>query len=131
MSHKVYLVERLMAASCYITLGWAGIVLLIAQALFKLQPTKFVSYHIFQAIFLFFAYYVISQLLGLVMVVISPIPIINNIPIILNSAIPMLAGFSIIEALVAVVLFYLIISSLFGKYSFLPWVSNIVKYWVR
>ena len=131
MSHKVYFIERILACLCYLTLGWAGIILMIAQALFKLQPTKFVSYHVFQAIFLFFAYYVISQLLGLVMIIIKPIPIINNIPILLNSAIPMFGGLSIIEALTTTVLVYLAITSLMGKYSFLPWVSNIVKYWVR
>lgn len=131
MSHRVYFIERILACLCYLTLGWAGVILLIAQALFKLQPTKFVSYHVFQAIFLFFAYYVISELLGLLVVVIKPIPIINNIPILLNSAIPLLAGLSIIEALVVSVLFYLMVTSLLGKYSFLPWVSNIIKYWIR
>ena len=131
MSHKVFVVERVLASLCYLTLGWAAIILLIAQALFKLQPTKFVSYHIFQSVFIFFAYYVVSQLLGLVMIVISPIPVINNIPLLFNSSVSMLGGMSIIEALVSIVLFYLVITSLLGKYSFLPWVSNIVRYWVR
>lgn len=131
MSHKVFPIERIMACLCYVTLGWAGALILIAQALFKMQPTRFITYHVFQSIFFFFTLHVVSMLAGLVVMLIAPIPVLNNIPILLNAAIPMFGGLSIIEALLWTVVIYLVFTSLLGKYSFLPWFSKIVAYWVK
>ena len=131
MSHKPQGMERILAVLTYLTLGWAGVVILIIQALGKIQPTRFVMYHVLQSIFLCFSYFLLLQICDLLMNLIAWIPIINNIPILLNMSIPLLAGFSIIQAIVGTVLIYLVISAFLGQYSFIPWVSNIIRYWLR
>ncbi len=132
MSHnKPYAMERVISALTYLTLGWAGIIVLVIQAVTKKQPTRFVMYHILQSIFLCFGFYVVSELFNLLAVLIARIPIINLLPIFLNMPVEALYGLSLVQAVCYTVLIYLIITSLLGKYSFLPWVSNIIAFWIR
>ena len=131
MSHKPYPMERLLSALTYLTLGWVGVAILVIQALTKKQPTHFVMYHILQSIFLFFSYFVLCQICDLLVILIARIPLINAIPLLLNSAIPALGGFSLVQAICYTVLIYLVLTSMAGKYSFLPWVSNIIVYWIK
>ncbi len=132
MSHnKPYAMERVISSLTYLTLGWAGVIVLIIQAVTKKQPTQFVMYHILQSIFLCFGFYVVSELFNLLTILIARIPIINLVPILINMPIDVLYGLSLIQAICYTVLIYLILTSLMGKYSFLPWVSNIIIYWIR
>ncbi len=132
MSHnKPYAVERIISCLTYITLGWAGIVVLVIQAITKKQPTRFVLYHVLQSIFLCFGFFVVSELFGLLTILIAKIPIINIIPVLLNMPIEMFFGFSFIQAVCYTVIIYLSLTSLMGMYSFLPWVSNIIIYWIK
>lgn len=132
MSHnKVYPIERIISCLTYITLGWAGVIILIIQAITKKQPTQFVMYHILQSIFLCFGYFVLSEICYLLVVLIARIPVINMIPILLNMPLSALNGFSFIQAVCYTVIIYLALTSLMGKYSFLPWVSNIIIYWIK
>ncbi len=123
--------ERVISSLTYLTLGWAGVIVLIIQAVTKKQPTQFVMYHILQSIFLCFGFYVVSELFNLLTILIARIPIINLVPILINMPIDVLYGLSLIQAICYTVLIYLILTSLMGKYSFLPWVSNIIIYWIR
>lgn len=131
MSHKPYPMERILACATYASLGWVGAGILILQALGKFRPTHFVMYHIMQSIFIILLYIILGILCSLLVELTGWIPLINNIPILLNSSVPMLFGLSIIQACVYTIFIYLILSSLGGYYSYLPWVSNIIKYWVR
>ena len=123
--------ERVISCLTYVTLGWAGVIVLVIQAITKKQPTQFVMYHILQSIFLCFGFYVVSELCNLLSILIARIPIINLIPVLLNMPIDVLYGFSLIQAICYTVIIYLALTSLLGKYSFLPWVSNIIIYWIR
>ncbi len=123
--------ERVISCLTYVTLGWAGVIVLVIQAVTKKQPTQFVMYHILQSIFLCFGFYVVSELCNLLSILIARIPIINLIPVLLNMPIDVLYGFSLIQAICYTVIIYLALTSLLGKYSFLPWVSNIIIYWIR
>ena len=123
--------ERVISSLTYLTLGWAGVIVLIIQAVTKKHPTQFVMYHILQSIFLCFGFYVVSELFNLLTILIARIPIINLVPILINMPIDVLYGLSLIQAICYTVLIYLILTSLMGKYSFLPWVSNIIIYWIR
>ena len=131
MLHRPTWTERILAASTYATLGWVGVAILIVQVLCKKSPTLFVMYHVMQSIFMFFAYFVLCQFLGLLKVLIAAIPLLNSIPVLLNSPLPLLGGFSFVQALTSTVLLYLVLTSLAGRYSYLPWVSDIIKYWVK
>lgn len=44
---------------------------------------------------------------------------------------PIIAGFSLVQAMIYAVMFYLVVTSFQGKFSYLPWISEIIKTNVR
>ena len=127
------LFEKLIAALSYMTFGTVGFVWLVLVFVLKKGMTTFVQYHVFQSIFLSIFYFIISALLGLIMQILSIIPVVNNITgrIYYWLNMPLGAGLSIINTLIYFVIFYLMLTSLLGKYSYLPWVSDIIKANIR
>ncbi|MBQ3310706.1 hypothetical protein IJG72_01370 [bacterium] len=128
-----YLIERIVSALSYLTAGFVGFIWLLLGIFTKSSLRPFMKYHIFQSIFLSITYFLAVQILGMLGSIINFIPFVRNIfsmflyPLI----IPILFGFSIIQILIYTVLFYLVITSLMGKYSYLPWISDIIKMNVR
>lgn len=127
ISNKPYPIERLLSAATYLTAGGVGFVWLIIAALAKKKVTKFLMYHILQSIFISILFFLISVLGDLVFVILYRIPLINAIPYLLNAKIPLLFDLSIIQAVTTSIILYLAITSGLGYYSYLPWVSNIIK----
>ncbi len=127
ISKKPYPIERLLSAATYLTAGGVGFVWLIIAALAKKTVTKFLMYHILQSIFISILFFLISILGDLVFVILYRIPLINAIPYLLNAKIPLLFDLSIIQAVTTSIILYLAITSGLGYYSYLPWVSNIIK----
>ena len=125
--NKPYLIERLLSALTYLTAGGVGFIWLIIALLLRKQITKFLMYHIMQSIFLSIFFFLVSILGQMVFVIISKVPLINNIPVLLNEPISFLFGFSIIQLITTSIMFYLTITSFLGFYSYLPWVSDIIK----
>ena len=80
-----------------------------------------------QSIFISIAFFLIVTLFDLASIVIYKIPVINIIPYILNAPISFLYGLSIIQLCTTAVILYLAITSGMGYYSYLPWVSDIIK----
>ena len=78
-----------------------------------------------QSIFLSITFFLISQLAGLVYVILYKIPVINAIPYLLNM--PLIFGLSLIQAFTTTIILYLAITSAMGLYSYLPWISDIIK----
>ena len=127
ISNKPYSIERLLSAATYLTAGGVGFVWLIIAALAKKTVTKFLMYHILQSIFISILFFLISVLGDLVFVILYRIPLINAIPYLLNAKIPLLFDLSIIQAVTTSIILYLAVTSGLGYYSYLPWVSNIIK----
>ena len=127
ISNKPYPIERLLSATTYLTAGGVGFVWLIIAALAKKTVTKFLMYHILQSIFISILFFLVSVLGDLVFVILYKIPLINAIPYLLNAKIPLLFDLSIIQAVTTSIILYLTITSGLGYYSYLPWVSNIIK----
>ncbi|MCM1004350.1 MAG: hypothetical protein NC408_08425 [Candidatus Gastranaerophilales bacterium] len=123
--HKVYPIERLLSAGTYLSAGFVGFIWLIIAALLKKQVRPFLMYHIMQSIFLSIAFFLISQLAGLVYVILYKIPLINAIPYLLNM--PLFFGLSVIQVFTTTIILYLTITSAMGLYSYLPWISDIIK----
>ena len=123
--HKPYAIERLLSAASYLTAGFVGFIWLIIATLLKKRVTPFLMYHIMQSIFLSIAFFLISQLAGLVYVILYKIPLINAIPYLLNM--PLFFGLSVIQAFTTTIILYLAITSAMGLYSYLPWISDIIK----
>lgn len=126
-NQKPYPIERILAAASYLTAGGVGIVWMILAAILKKNITKFLLYHIFQCFFLILLFVVVSYLGKMVYVILYRIPLINVIPYLLNMPLPFLMNFSIIQAFTTTIMFYLAITAGLGYYSYLPWVSNIIK----
>ena len=125
-SNEIYPIERVLSAATYFTAGLVGFVWMIIAALMKKRVTPFLMYHIMQSIFLAIAYFLLSQLCGLVYVILYRIPLINAIPYIINMPIPIVFGLSILQLITTSVLLYLAISSFMGYFSYFPWVSDII-----
>ena len=127
MSRKPYPIERILSAATYMTAGGVGFVWLIIAALGRKSVTPFLMYHIFQSIFISMAFFLLSVLFELVYVILYKIPIINAIPYYLSMPLPFALGLSLVQLFTTLVILYLAITSALGYYSYLPWVSEIIK----
>jgi len=123
------LIERLVAAGSYITMGLIGFVWLLIGILTKNTLKPYLQYHIFQSIFISFAYFVLCIIAGLLLNGLSIIPLVNQVvmQITLFLNMPLIFSFSLIQVTIYAVIIYLVATSIQGQYSYLPWVSNIIK----
>ncbi|MBE7704134.1 MAG: hypothetical protein E7Z89_08835 [Cyanobacteria bacterium SIG28] len=126
-SRKPYPIERILSVGTYLTAGGVGFVWLIIATFLRKTVTPFLMYHIMQSIFLSIAYFLLKILGEMVYVVLYRIPFINAIPYLLNMPIPFLFDFSIIQTITTTIILYLAITSGMGYYSYLPWVSDVIK----
>ena len=128
-----YMIERIVSALSYLTSGVVGFIWLILGVLTKSGLRPFMKYHIFQSIFLAMGYYLLIIILEQVSVVINFIPIVRNIfsMITFPFLIPIIFGLSIVQILIYTLLFYLAVTSFMGRYSYIPWISEIIKKNVR
>ena len=127
------LIEKLVAALSYFTMGGFGFIWLLIAIFTKNQLRPFLKYHIFQSIFISILFFLIGQFLGLIINILSLIPILGGLFIrfgfYLNM--PLIGHFSVIEMVGTFVMFYLIITSFLGQFSYVPWVSDIIRANVR
>ena len=126
-SNNVYPIERILSAASYLTAGGVGFVWLIIAALLRKHVTPFLMYHILQSIFLSICFFLISILGQMLYVVLYRIPLINAIPYFLNMPISLAFGLSIIQIVTTTIILYLAITSAMGYYSYIPWVSDVIK----
>lgn len=127
-SKSVSLLERLLAATTYVSMGMVGFVWLIFCAVTKTNLKPFLKYHIFQSFFLVMGCFLLNIFTNLVVSILSVIPFINMLvyKLLFLFTAPIAFGFSIVSFCVLVVMVYLVLTSLQGRYSFIPWISNII-----
>ncbi len=122
------MIERIVAALSYITMGFAGFIWLIIGIFTKSPLRPFMQYHIFQSIFISIAYFLLSYILGFLLNILSFIPLINQltaqITFYLNT--PLFGVYSIIQVIVYGIIIYLAVTSFMGMYSRFPWISDII-----
>ena len=130
---KPYMIERIVSALSYLTAGMVGFIWLILGVLTKSSLRPFMKYHIFQSIFLSMGYFLFLIILEQLSVIINWIPIVRNIfsMLLFPFIIPIVFGLSIVQILIYTVLFYLALTSFMGRYSYLPWISEIINKNVR
>lgn len=123
------LIEKIIASLSYITFGFVGFFWLLLGLFTKSNLRPFLKYHIFQSIFISIAYFLLGAFLGLIMNILSLIPFVNQLVLqftfYLNA--PIIFGFSLIQTVVYAIVFYLVVTCLQGQYSYLPWISEIIK----
>ena len=121
--------EKIIAALSYLTSGLIGFIWLILGAVLRLGIRPFLLYHIYQSIFLSVLFFIVSLGLKIVLDILSAIPLIGQLVSTLTFMFTasIFAGFSIINLAIFIIVLYLAFTSLMGKYSYLPWVSNIIR----
>lgn len=126
--------ERVLASVNYVTFGIAGFVWLILAALKKVRLTRFLQYHIFQTFFLVMLYWLAGVFISLVVQILSFVPIVNKLVLkilfLFNTPF-IFEHYSIISGTICCIIIYLCITSLQGRYSYIPWVSDIIEKNVR
>ena len=123
-----YMIERIIAALTYLTMGMIGFIWLIIGLFTKARLKPFLQYHIFQSIFISLVFAVLSILVSWLSNILSFIPIINRIvaqiTFLLNM--PLIFEYSLIQSVIYILLIYLAATAFIGKFSYIPWVSDII-----
>lgn len=123
-----YLIERVVAAFSYLTMGMVGFVWLIIGLFTKASLKPFLKYHIFQSIFLSLGFAILSMFVGFVSNILSIVPIINKLVAQINFLLnmPLIFDYSLLQTVIYSFIIYLAVTSFIGKYSYIPWVSDVI-----
>lgn len=129
--------ERIISALSYLTYGVVGLVWLIIAAVGKKTIKPFLKFNIIQSIFIALVFAVLSMSVNIIMNILSIVRVIPFIGGFINSFFDfilfylvqyqILMGFSLLGLLVLGLNIYLIVCSLSGTYSQVPYISNIVR----
>lgn len=127
-SNTPYIIERLIAAATYLSMGMVGFVWIIFCAITKNNLRSFLKYHIFQSFFLIMALFLFNIFVSFIVSILGVIPFINMLvyKILFFFTAPIVAGLSISSLFILALMVYLVFTSLQGKYSYIPWISNII-----
>lgn len=127
------LIEKVIAALSYVTMGAVGFIWLLIGAFTKSHLKSYLKYHIFQSIFLSIAYFLFCWFLEHILSLLSFIPFVNQLILQFTFYLsaPLIFGISVIQLLIDMAILYLVITSLEGQYSYIPWISDIIKANVR
>lgn len=123
-----YLIERIIASLSYMTMGMVGFIWLIIGLFTKASLKPFLKYHIFQSIFISLGFAFLSIFVGWVSNILSFIPFINKLVAQINFLLnmPLIFDYSILQTVIYVFLIYLAVTSFAGKFSYIPWISDII-----
>ena len=123
-----YIIERIIASLSYMTMGMVGFIWLIIGLFTKASLKPFLKYHIFQSIFISLGFAVLSIFVGWVSNILSFIPLINKLVAQINFLLnmPLIFDYSILQTVIYVFLIYLAVTSFAGKFSYIPWISDII-----
>lgn len=130
---SVGLGDRFISAFSYLTVGWGGLICCVILYLQKKVPSQFVRYNVMQSIFISLLYFCLSFGLGLILKFLSYIPFLNyfvaSITFQFNR--PVLFNYSFIQLFMSLLILFLIMMSLMGRYPRVFWISKIVDRNVR
>ena len=130
MREEPELIEKIISPLSYLTMGMVGFVWLIIGLFTKARLKPFLQYHIFQSIFISLGFTVIAMFVGWVSNLLSVIPFINKVVAQINFLLnmPIFFNYSFIQTILYAFIFYLAIQAFRGKYSYIPWVSEIIDH---
>ena len=123
-----YMIERIIAALTYLTMGMVGFIWLIIGLFTKARLKPFLQYHIFQSIFISLAFAVLSIFVSWLSNILSFIPLINRlvaqITFLLNM--PLIFDYSLLQSVIYIFIIYLAVTAFIGRFSYIPWISDII-----
>ncbi|MBO7673085.1 hypothetical protein J6S88_06735 [bacterium] len=121
--------DRIIAAISYLTFGFVGGIWWIICAIRNKYLSPFLKYHIIQSIFISFALYVASLILGMLIEILDIVPfvqiLVRQLYFIFNT--PVFMNYSVIQLFIYILWGYLALTSVLGMYSYVPWVSGIIS----
>jgi len=122
--------EKIIAAASYLTAGVAGFIWIIISHIAGSRLKNFLRFHIYQSIFLSILYYLFNVILNILVGVVVKIPFIGSLVYSVYFWIfdlKLIFDYSIADTAIFIIIAYLVVNSLFGKYGRLPWVSKVIK----
>ena len=123
--------ERIISSASYLTAGMAGFLWMILAAILKKGIKQFLMYHIMQSIFISIGYFLFIELYKLIFIILVKIPLINSMFLFFNGVVfnplPIFWGMSLMQIFTSMVILYLAITSFLGQYSYIPYISDIIK----
>ena len=128
LNSKPYMIERIVATLSYFSMGFVGFIWLILGLITRSNLRPFTQYHIFQSIFIAIGYFLLCMTCGFVLNILSFIPFINRLVAQLTFYFnaPLFGPYSLIQVFLYGIIIYLAVTAFMGKYSRLPWVSDII-----
>lgn len=128
LNSKPYMIERIVATLSYFSMGFIGFIWLILGLITRSNLRPFTQYHIFQSIFIAIGYFLLCMTCGFVLNILSFIPFINRLVAQLTFYFnaPLFGPYSLIQVFLYGIIIYLAVTAFMGKYSRLPWVSDII-----
>lgn len=131
MTQNATLWDRIVSITSYYTLGLTGLIWLIASyVIFKKPASPFCSYHIYQSIFIAVILAVFGMLFNIIFSFTAGFPFVGQFIRLLNLYIfklPVFYTFTLYHFVVFVVLTYLSLGALLGKYSYFPFISDVIR----
>ena len=125
----VSLQDRIVSALAYFTCGIMSLIWIVYANFTRKQITPFLSFNLYQAIFLSLALTVISLVYSIAVNILAVIPVIGKMAqwfdIFFNGT-PVYFGTTISGCIVIVLLFYLILVSLMGRRPYLPLITDVM-----
>lgn len=124
--------EKIISVLSYATFGTIGVIYLLLGAVAGKKPKSFTKYHIFMSIFLSFFLYVLSHIIVFVFNILGYIPFVKAVvatfTFFAGKEILSFAGFHFNPVTLSVTCLYLYLSlgAIFGKYSYLPFFTDVI-----
>jgi len=115
--------EKIVSVLSYMTCGLVGFLFILVVFFSKLSLRPFLKFHIYQSIFLSLLFYVIVHVFNPLTLWIAPLNYLCNAQLIGN--------LTILNILSLGFLIYLCAGVIMNKCSYIPWVSDVIKYHVR
>ncbi len=122
--------DRLISILAYFTFGIFSLIWIIFANLTKKPITPYLSFNLYQAIFLSIVFAVISLIYSIAINLLSVVPFIGNVAKWIDVAInqtPLYFTFTITGLITTLIICYLSILCLIGKKPHLPLISDIIK----
>ncbi len=126
----VSLTDRIVSVLAYYTCGIFSIIWLIFANVTNRSITPFLSFNLYQAIFLSVALAVISLIYSIAVNILSVVPFVGALVekfVVFFNQTPLYFGFTISGFIVTLLLSYLAIMSLLERRPYLPLISNIIN----
>lgn len=126
--------EKVIAVLSYFSLGFIGFIWVVIGAITKQKLKPFLKFHIYQSIFLSILFFIVSNLLILVLNILGFIPYLNAllgfIAYFLSVSLINIGNIHLSLIQIAILIFVLYLSHgvVKNRYSYVPWVSDIIKY---